>query len=78
MKGLLTCGTRLSQWLVGLALLGTAQLAFSQDFIWASAFPVGAEFPEIEAVDQNGELHRFEDLAGENGLLFMFSRSFDW
>jgi hypothetical protein len=30
------------------------------------------------AEDQNGELRRFDDLKGENGMLFMLSRSFDW
>lgn len=78
MKRLLNSRIRLRQWFVGLALLGTAQLAISQDFIWAPDYPVGAEFAEIEAVDQNGELHGFTDLVGENGLLFMFNRSFDW
>ncbi len=28
--------------------------------------------------DQNGNLRSFDDLVGENGMLFMLSRSFDW
>jgi hypothetical protein len=34
--------------------------------------------PEIAAEDQNGELRSLDDLTGENGMLFMLSRSFDW
>ncbi|GAB5497918.1 MAG: hypothetical protein PsegKO_02290 [Pseudohongiellaceae bacterium] len=59
-------------------LLGFSALASAQDFAWAEDYPVGAAAPEIAAQDQNGELRRFEDLVGENGLLFMLNRSFDW
>jgi len=58
-------------------LLGSS-VASAQEFVWAPDFPVGAQMAEIAAQDQNGELRQFEDLVGENGMLFMLSRSFDW
>lgn len=61
---------------VGAAL--TLQAGLGQDFIWAPDYPVGAEFPAIEAQDQDGNSQDLEDLMGDNGLFFMFSRSFDW
>lgn len=59
-------------------LLVGSQTVMAQDFVWAPQFPVGSELPEISAQDQNGELRSFADLVGENGMLFMLSRSFDW
>jgi len=53
-------------------------LVQAQDYVWAPELPVGTEIPAIEAPDQNGETKTFSDLTGENGLLLMFSRSFDW
>lgn len=53
-------------------------VASAQEFVWAPEFPVGSQLIEINAPDQNGELRQFEDLVGENGMLFMLSRSFDW
>ena len=53
-------------------------LAQAQDYVWAPDFPVGSAIPAIEAPDQNGDTKTFSDLVGENGLLLMFSRSFDW
>ncbi len=50
----------------------------AQEFVWAPEFPVGTEIPEISAQDQNGNIRNFADLVGENGMLFMLSRSFDW
>lgn len=61
-----------------LAFLTAAPLSLAQDFVWAPELPVGSELPAIEAVDQDGNLQTFEDLVGDNGLLFMLSRSFDW
>lgn len=61
--------------ILALFLSGTA---FAQDFDWASEFPAGAALPPISAEDQNGEVRTFDDLVGANGMLFMFSRSFDW
>ena len=52
--------------------------AMAQDFDWAPDFPVGAALPPISAENQNGEMRTFDDLVGENGMLFMLSRSFDW
>ncbi|MBT8147681.1 MAG: hypothetical protein KJN90_12560 [Gammaproteobacteria bacterium] len=53
-------------------------LAQAQDYVWAPELPVGSSIPAIEAPDQNGATKTFSDLVGENGLLLMFSRSFDW
>jgi len=64
--------------LAGLAIMAVAPVALAQDFVWAPDFPAGSELPAISAPDQDGNLQTFDDLAGENGLLFMLSRSFDW
>ncbi len=64
--------------LLGLILFTVFQVSLAQDFVWAPDFPVGSSIPEISAQDQNGELRDFDDLIGENGMLFMLSRSFDW
>jgi hypothetical protein len=61
-----------------LALLWLVPVVQAQDYVWAPDFPVGATIPAIEAPDQNGVTRSFVDLVGENGLLMMFSRSFDW
>lgn len=61
-----------------LALLLLVPMVQAQDYVWAPDFPVGATIPAIEAPDQNGVTRTFDDLVGENGLLMMFSRSFDW
>jgi hypothetical protein len=50
----------------------------AQEFVWAPDFPIGAALPEISAQDQDGVIRTFTDLKGENGLVFVFSRSFDW
>lgn len=64
--------------LLALVLIAVFQVSLAQDYVWAPDFPVGSALPEIAAEDQNGELRRFDDLKGENGMLFMLSRSFDW
>ena len=64
--------------LLALLLSGVFQVSMAQDFVWAPDFPVGASIPDISAQDQDGNLHTFNDLKGEKGLLFMLSRSFDW
>ncbi|MCB1672418.1 MAG: hypothetical protein R3F41_18605 [Gammaproteobacteria bacterium] len=64
--------------LVSLCSLFVMPLTQAQDFVWAPDFPVGTVIADIEAPDQNGEIKTFQDLVGENGLLLMFSRSFDW
>jgi len=64
--------------LLALVLLAVFQVSLAHDYVWAPDFPVGSALPEIAAEDQNGELRRFDDLKGENGMLFMLSRSFDW
>ncbi len=61
--------------LLGLSLSASAT---AQNFVWAPDFPVGAALPPIAAEDQNGEMRGFADLVGDNGMLFMLSRSFDW
>lgn len=67
----------LSRCLLALILFTPLSLS-AQDFVWAPDYPVGSEFAEISAPDQDGNVRDFYDLVGENGLLFMFSRSFDW
>lgn len=69
---------RLSCLLLALGAALTLQAGLAQDFIWAPDHPVGAEFPAIEAQDQDGNTQDLQALMGENGLFFMFSRSFDW
>lgn len=71
-------GTMAGKTLLALLLTAVFQVATAQDYVWAPDFPVGAEFPELAAQDQNGSLRTFDDLVGENGMLFMMSRSFDW
>lgn len=65
-----------------LTLLLWASLATSaaraQEFVWSPALPVGATLPMLDAVDQAGERHTLADLVGENGLVLVMSRSFDW
>lgn len=61
-----------------LSSLLLVSLAQAQDYVWAPELPVGTGIPAIDAPDQNGETRSFSDLVGENGLLLMFSRSFDW
>lgn len=63
---------------MALLISAIVQISTAQDFVWAPDFPVGANLPEISAQDQDGALHSFEDLTGETGLIYMFSRSFDW
>ena len=60
------------------AIVAWLPVSIAQDFVWAPDFPVGTPMIDISAQDQNGRLRTFEDLKGENGLLFMASRSFDW
>lgn len=50
----------------------------AQDFVWAPTLAVGSSLPAIDAVDQDGQRHTFADLSGENGLVLVLSRSFDW
>ncbi len=67
--------SRITAALAGTLLAGAAS---AQDFVWAPDFPVGATFPPITAEDQNGAQRSFAELVGDNGMLFMLSRSFDW
>jgi hypothetical protein len=40
---------------------------------------VGTTIPhQFNAPDQNNEIRDFSSLTGKNGLIVMFSRSFDW
>ena len=64
--------------LLALFLMTVFQVSVAQDFVWAPDLTVGATLPEISAQDQNGSTRSFDDLVGENGMLFMLSRSFDW
>ena len=67
-----------SKSLLALFLMSVFQVSMAQDYVWAPDFPVGTAIPEISAQDQDGNLRTFDDLVGENGMLFMLSRSFDW
>lgn len=68
-----------SKSLLALLLFALVQAGYAQDdFVWAPDLPVGSTLPELAAEDQDGNLRTFEDLVGENGMLFMLSRSFDW
>lgn len=64
--------------LLALFLMTVFQVSLAQDYVWAPDLPVGSALPEISAQDQDGTMRSFNDLAGENGMLFMLSRSFDW
>lgn len=64
--------------LIPLLLAITLATAQAQQFNWAPDYPVGATIPVLEAPDQNGDVQTLDSLTGENGLVLMFSRSFDW
>lgn len=64
--------------LLALFLIAAFQVTQAQDYVWAPDLPVGSSLPEVSAQDQNGDLRGFDNLVGENGMLFMLSRSFDW
>lgn len=70
------------RYLTGLLILLTSvtlmPLAQAQEYVWAPDLPAGSAIPAIDAPDQNGENRSFANLVGENGVLLMFSRSFDW
>jgi peroxiredoxin len=52
--------------------------SMAQEFIWAPQLAVGSQLPPIDAADQHGQRQDFADLSGENGLVLIMSRSFDW
>ena len=58
--------------------LSLSSASQAQEFGWAPDFPVGATIPDIGSQDQDGNPQNFESLRGENGLVFLLSRSFDW
>jgi len=39
---------------------------------------IGETIPEFEAMDQNGNSIRFQDIAGPKGAMILFHRSADW
>ncbi len=45
---------------------------------WASSVPQDSQFPEVIAMDQHGQLRNSNELAGTNGLVFLFNRSVTW
>ncbi len=77
-KQLLRHSKLASKGLAALLFAFTLQNLSAQEFVWAPDFPVGSALPEISAQDQDGVVRSFADLKGENGLVFVFSRSFDW
>ena len=66
--------------LIGLFVFVLASTASAADeaFIWAPSLNVGDTLPPISAVDQDGNEHSLAQLSGENGLILIMSRSFDW
>ena len=66
--------------LIGLFVFALASTASAADeaFIWAPSLNVGDALPPISAVDQDSNEHSLEQLSGENGLILVMSRSFDW
>lgn len=66
--------------LIGLFVFALASTASAADeaFIWAPSLNVGDTLPAISAVDQDGNEHSLTQLSGENGLILVMSRSFDW
>lgn len=77
-KHLLGHSKLVSKAIAALLLASMLQNVSAQEFVWAPDFPVGTALPEISAQDQDGIVRTFTDLKGENGLLFVYSRSFDW
>ena len=66
--------------LIGLFVFALASTASAADetFNWAPSLNVGDALPAISAVDQDGNEHSLAQLSGENGLILIMSRSFDW
>lgn len=66
--------------LIGLFVFALASTASAADetFNWAPSLNVGDVLPAISAVDQDGNEHSLAQLSGENGLILIMSRSFDW
>ena len=56
----------------------SADKAQAQDFVWAPGFPAGSTIPLLDAPDQHGQTQTLATLAGANGLVLFFNRSFDW
>ena len=61
-----------------LTLLFISFACFGSEYSGTWGLPVGAESPEIQALDQGGRARDFESLSGRQGLLFVLSRSADW
>ena len=64
--------------LVFLVLLFTSLTSLGSQYSDTWGLPVGAESPEIQALDQDGRARDFDSLSGRQGLLFVLSRSADW
>lgn len=66
--------------ILGFLVLGLAGTASAADdsFVWAPMLKVGSALPAINVVDQDGIEHSLAELSGENGLILVLSRSFDW
>ena len=61
-----------------IAMAAGARAALAEDYAaqWGPA--IGSRLPVLEAYDQAGNLRTLENLAGEQGLLLLLSRSADW
>lgn len=68
----------LSSLLLAIMLLAQGSLAQQDSFQWAPDFPSGSVLPPIQANDQHGNPQNLGNLMGDEGLLLLFSRSFDW
>lgn len=66
------------QLLVTLLCLGFLSSTLAEEYEWATEQPIGSDFPTLTATDQYGREWATRDMAGENGFVFMFSRSVDW
>lgn len=61
--------------IAGLLLLALPMAADAEELGPA----IGTELPfTLALADQSGEVRSFDDLAGENGLVLVYSRSLDW
>lgn len=68
----------LAKLLIVCSLITAARYSFAAEFVWAPAFPEGSHIPVLEAPDHTGTVQTLASLAGDKGLVLLFSRSVDW
>jgi hypothetical protein len=59
-------------------LLIFSAIIFPVQAEWAADFPVGAQFPSINAGDQQSKQWSNTELLGPGGLVFFVNRSTSW